>query len=73
MEPLILPSARRHGLPDDDMLHAYFHPFRVFQLDDLVMLIGPSTSGALIEIGISASADRDVIVHAMSARSKFTR
>ncbi|MEY2755372.1 MAG: hypothetical protein RJB65_1730 [Actinomycetota bacterium] len=55
------------------MLHAYFHPVRVFQLDDLVMLIGPSTSGALIEIGISASADRDVIVHAMSARSKFTR
>lgn len=73
MEPLILPSARRHGLPDDDMLHAYFHPVRVFQLDDLVMLIGPSTSGALIEIGISASVDRDVIVHAMSARSKFTR
>ena len=73
MEPLILPSARRHGLPDDDMLHAYFQPVRVFQLDDLVMLIGPSTSGALIEIGISASVDRDVIVHAMSARSKFTR
>ena len=73
MEPQILPSARRHGTTDSDMLHAYFHPVRVFQLDDLVMLIGPSTTGALIEIGVSNSHAADVIVHAMPARSKFTR
>ena len=26
-------SARKHGVSDDDMLHAYRHPIRVFDLD----------------------------------------
>jgi hypothetical protein len=28
-EPLIFASARKHGIQDDDMLHAYNHPIRV--------------------------------------------
>lgn len=29
-DPVILQSARKHQVPDDDMLHAYRHPIRVF-------------------------------------------
>ena len=70
---MILASARKHGVSDDDMLHAYRHPTRVLQLDDLVMLIGPSQTGQLREIGVSRADGIDFIIHAMPARPKFTR
>jgi hypothetical protein len=44
MDPVILASARKHGISDNDMLHAYRNPIRVFDLDDLVMLIGADKS-----------------------------
>lgn len=53
------------------MLHAFRNPVRVFDVDDLTMLIGPSQSGALLEIGIARAEGVDFIVHAMSARPKF--
>lgn len=37
----------------------------------MTMLIGGSTSGALLEIGVVEGADGSVIVHAMPAREKF--
>lgn len=36
VRPIIADSARRHGVSDDDMLHAYDHPIRVFELDEAV-------------------------------------
>jgi len=36
MDPVIVATARKHGIHDDDMLHAYRHPTRVLVLDDLV-------------------------------------
>jgi hypothetical protein len=71
VDPAIVASARKHGIADDDMLHAYRNPVRVFDVDDLTMLIGPSQSGALLEIGIGRAEGIDFIVHAMPARSKF--
>ncbi|MGQ0831311.1 MAG: hypothetical protein ACT4OV_06500 [Microthrixaceae bacterium] len=53
MDPVILASARKHGVQDDDMRHAYRNPIRVFDVDDLAMLIGPDQSGALLEIGVA--------------------
>lgn len=53
------------------MLHAYRHPIRVFDLDDLVMLIGPDSSSRLLEVGVAESDGFDLIVHAMPARDKF--
>lgn len=41
MDPVILGSARKHGITDDDILHADRHPIRVFLLDDLVMPARP--------------------------------
>lgn len=71
MDPVILASARKHGISDDDMLHAYRHPIRVFDLDDLTMLIGPDTSARLLEIGVAEAEGIEFIVHAMAARPKF--
>jgi hypothetical protein len=51
MDPVVLPSARKHGVVDEDMLHAYRNPIRVFDLDDLTMLVGADTAGRLVEIG----------------------
>lgn len=46
---------------------------RVFELDDLVMLIGGDESGRMIEVGIAAAEGIEFIVHAMLAREKFLR
>ena len=64
-------SARRHQISDDDMLHAYRHPIRVFDLDDLTMLIGADAAGRMLEIGVAESEGIEFIVHAMTARAKF--
>jgi hypothetical protein len=74
-EPVIAPSARRHGVDDEDMLHAYQNATDAWALDEgLVMLIGPDRSGALLEIGVVRADDgTPVIVHAMKARPKFLR
>ena len=65
--------ARRHGVADDDMMHAYRHPTRVLQLDDLTMLLGASARGELLEIGFSHAEGIDFIIHAVPARPKFLR
>jgi len=42
--------------------------------DDLVMVIGPATAGALLEIGVlDIDGDDPVVIHAMPLRSKFYR
>ncbi len=73
MDPVILESARKHGVHDDDILHAYRNPTRAFDLDDLTMLIGAGTDGQLLEIGVAEGDGIEFIVHAMTARNKFLR
>jgi hypothetical protein len=38
-------SARKHGVPDDDMIHALRHHWRAFETDNpaVTMFIGPPT------------------------------
>ena len=71
MDPVILASARKHGIRDDDMLHAYRNPIRVFVMEDLTMLIGPDRAANPLEIGLATAEGIDFIVHAMAAREKF--
>ena len=71
MDPVILASARKHGVTDEDMLHAYRNPTRIFELDDLTMLIGPDRSASLLEVGVATADGIDFIVHAMAARPRF--
>jgi len=71
-EPYIAPSARRHRVSDDIILHAFANPIRVEELDEeLTMLVGPDHAGN--EIGVVASTDGPVIVHAMPARPNYLR
>ena len=71
MDPVILESARKHQVSDDDMLHAYRNPIRVFDLGELTMLIGPDTAARLLEVGVSDAEGIEFVVHAMPARDKF--
>jgi hypothetical protein len=73
MDPVIVATARKHGVNDNDMLHAYRNPIRVFSLDDLIMLIGADEAGNLLEIGVATGEGVEFIVHAMPARPRFLR
>jgi hypothetical protein len=74
VEPVVLASARKHGIDDYDMLHAYRHPIRVFEFDDLTMIIGGDRTGRPLEVGVVRSAEGvEFVVHAMTARPKFLR
>lgn len=67
----ILSSARKHGIADEDMLHAYRYRIRSVE-DEVTMYIGPSRDGRILEIGV-VEDDDPRIIHAMPARRKFTR
>ena len=73
MDPVVLVSARKHGITDDDMLHAFRNPIRAFALDDLTMLVGADRSGRMLEVGVATAEGVEFIVHAMVAREKFLR
>ncbi len=66
-------TARKHGVSDTDMLHAYRNPVRVFDVEDLVMLIGADEAGRFLEIGVATAEGVEFIVHAMAARPTFLR
>lgn len=70
---MVLASARKHGVSDTEMLHAYRHPIRVFDLDGLIMLVGADDAGRLLEVGVAVGDGVEFIVHAMPARKKFLR
>ncbi|QDQ96722.1 hypothetical protein [Tomitella fengzijianii] len=72
--PVIADSARRHAIDDRDIIHAFNHPMWFEELGDgLVMIIGPSRSAQMVEVGVVDSEAGPVIVHAMPARRKFLR
>jgi hypothetical protein len=69
---VIVPSARKHGISDDDMLHALRNPVWVENLDEgFTMFVGPARDGALLEIGVVDGDSGPVIIHADRARSKY--
>lgn len=57
MDPVILASARNHGIIDEDMLHAYRNPIRIFEFDELTMLIGSDHSGRMLEVGLATAKE----------------
>lgn len=68
-------SARKHGVPDEDMLHAIRHHWRAFRTGDaaVTMFIGPSRMAVPLEIGVVVDEDGAAIIHAMEARVKFLK
>lgn len=69
----IEPSAYKHDVRDDDMLHAYRLHWRAFETDDpmVTMFVGPSRSGEPLEVGVVVDEEGGAIIHAMPARDKF--
>jgi hypothetical protein len=67
--------ARRHGVADADIWHAVRTAMRRVVMDEeLTMLIGPASDGALLEIGVlDIDGDDPVVIHAMPLRLKFYR
>ena len=51
--PLIATSARKHGIHDDYLIHAFDHPVFVDDpADGFTMFVGADTSGNLLEVGV---------------------
>lgn len=67
--------ARKHGVADTEIWHAIRNAMRRVVMDEqLTMLIGPASDGAIMEIGVLAiDGDDPVVVHAMALRPKFHR
>jgi hypothetical protein len=69
----ILASARKHGIADEDILHAFRNAILDVTDDDIVMLIGPNRHGNLIEIALIRSENGFLIIHVMQARKKYLK
>ena len=70
----IRPSARKHGISDDEVRHALDHAIAAItrpEQPDFTMLIGPDAPARLLEIGVIETDDQDYVIHAMTARSKY--
>jgi precorrin-6B methylase 2 len=67
-------NARKHGITDEEMLHAIANHTRKYQQGDgVLMYVGASGRGTnIIEVAVlSTAAGDDVVIHAMPVRSKF--
>ncbi len=73
MDPFIRPSARKHGVSDDDILHAYRNAFDAYESDDMVMIVGGDRSGRPLELTVRFRGSAPEIFHAMPARPRFMR
>jgi hypothetical protein len=68
-------SARKHGVSDDDMLHAIRNHWKAFETDDamVTMYIGPATTAEPLEVGVVDDEQGSAVIHAMPARPKFLK
>ena len=71
MIPSVAASAYKHGISEEDILHAYRNPIRLYHQDHRVLLVGGGWGGNILEIGVEEGEERDVTIHAMPARDKF--
>jgi hypothetical protein len=73
----IHPSARRHGVADEDILHAIEQSLVVDDLGedpDRWLVIGPDRAGNFLEVVVLITAENDeVIVHAMPLRAVYRK
>ena len=71
------PAARRHGVADNDMLHAIEHSLVVDDLGDdpdRWLVIGPDAAGNLLELLVLVTdAGDEMIIHAMPLRPRYRR
>jgi hypothetical protein len=71
----IHPSARKHGIADEDIRHAVDNAMSIDdQDDDTRLYLGPARSADLLEVvTIVRANDSELAIHAMPMRSKYRR
>jgi uncharacterized DUF497 family protein len=70
-------SARKHGVAEEDVLHAIDHALVIEDAGedpDRWLVIGPDRAGNLLEVVVMTTAEgNQLAIHAMSMRAKFRR
>ena len=70
-------SARKHGVADEDIVHAIDHALAIEDAGedpDRWLLIGPDTAGNLLEVVVLITAEgTQIVIHAMPMRDKYAR
>jgi hypothetical protein len=68
-------SARRHGVTDDDMRHAWRNHILSHESDDegVVIVVGPARDGSLLEVGLIRTDTAVRVIHCMPARPRYLR
>ncbi|MDQ3679457.1 MAG: hypothetical protein M3378_02725 [Actinomycetota bacterium] len=70
-------AAHRHGIADEDILHAIEHSMVVDDLGehpDRWLVIGPDRAANLLEVIVLVTAEGDeVIIHAMPLRAVYRK
>lgn len=71
----IHPSARKHGVDDDDILHAIRLALLVQLHDDdvRVLYLGPDRAANMLEVVslLEEDEDRELVIHAMAMTAKY--
>jgi uncharacterized DUF497 family protein len=73
----IHPSARKHGVGDEDIRHSVDHALAIEDAGedpDRWLVIGPDRAGNLIEVVVLVTVEgTQLAIHAMRMRAKFRR
>ncbi|HTZ87551.1 MAG TPA: hypothetical protein VMB05_12860 [Solirubrobacteraceae bacterium] len=71
----IHPSARKHGMADEDIKHATKNAMAIDdQDDDTRLYLGPARNAELLEIvTIVRDDDMELAIHAIKMRDKYQR
>lgn len=71
----IHPSARKHGIADEDIQHATRYALAIDdQDDDTRLYLGPARTAELLEVVTIVRHDgSDLAIHAMRMRQKYRR
>jgi hypothetical protein len=68
----IHPSARKHGIADEDIENAVTHAMAIDDIDDIRLYLGPARNAALLEVvTIPQVAGPELAIHAMRMRAKY--
>jgi hypothetical protein len=70
-------SARKHGVADEDILHAIDHALAIEDAGedpDRWLVLGPDIAGNLLEVVVVITVDgMQTAIHAMTMRSRYRR
>ncbi len=64
-------SARKHGVLDEDITHAYDHALawlEIGQDPNRYLVAGPNRAGNLLELVVLGTPTVDLVIHAMTLR-----